>query len=99
VSRNGEGRDWSAADKLPIVLARMQPGVDVFDLWRREGLNSVLNHAWKKQLLRLASRIFEERQVKPRTHEQRREAELVRFNGVIAGLRGENLEPKKGLPG
>jgi len=55
MSSNGKRRKWSAADKLRIVLAGMQPGVEVSDLCRREGLNPVLYYAWKKQLLGSAS--------------------------------------------
>jgi transposase-like protein len=44
MSENGKGdlgkrRKWSAADKLRIVLAGMQPDVEVSDLCRREGIN------------------------------------------------------------
>jgi transposase-like protein len=42
MSSNGKRRKWSAADKLRIVLAGMQPGVEISDLCRREGLNPVL---------------------------------------------------------
>jgi transposase-like protein len=49
MSSNGKRRKWSAADKLRIVLGGMQPGVEVSDLCRREGLNPVLYYAWKKQ--------------------------------------------------
>ena len=48
---NGERRTWSAADKLPIVLAGMEPDVEVSNLRRREGLNPVQFYAWRKQLL------------------------------------------------
>jgi transposase len=48
MSQNGKRRKWSAAEKLRIVLAGMQPGVEVSDLCRREGLNPVLYYAWKK---------------------------------------------------
>ena len=35
---NGKRRKWQAADKLRIVLAGMQPNVEVSELCRREGL-------------------------------------------------------------
>ncbi len=47
---NGKRRTWSAAEKLRIVLAGMEPDVEVSDLCRREGLNPVQFYAWKKQL-------------------------------------------------
>ena len=41
MSGNGKRRSWNAADKLRIVLAGMEPDVEVSDLCRREGLNPV----------------------------------------------------------
>ena len=93
---NGKRRKWSAADKLRIVLAGMQPGVEVSDLCRREGLNPVQFYAWKKQLLGSAGRVFETPK-RPGHQEQRQEAELRRLRAVIAEITAENLELKKGL--
>ncbi len=56
---NGNG-GRGAAEKLRIVLAGMEPDVEVSDLCRREGLNPVQVYAWKKQLLGSAGRVFEE---------------------------------------
>lgn len=92
----GSRRKWSAAEKLRIVLAGMQPGVEVSDLCRREGLNPVLFYAWKKQLLGAAGRIFEDRRGRPDDERQRLEAENARFKGVIAEITAENLDLKKG---
>ena len=99
MSGNGKHRRWSGADKLRIVLGAMQPGVEVSDFCRREGVNPVLFYKWKKQLLGSASRIFEERGAKPSVQEQRREAEIQRLKNVIAEITAENLELKKGLSG
>ena len=99
MSSNGKRRKRSAADKLRIVLAGMQPGVEVSDLCRREGLNPVLYYAWKKQLLGSASRIFEDRKVRPDARQERLEAENARYKSVIAEITAENLELKKGLSG
>jgi transposase len=96
---NGKRRTWSAAEKLRIVLAGMEPDVEVSDLCRREGLNPVQFYAWKKQLLGAASRVFEDRRGRPDAHEQRREAELQRLKNVIAEITAENLELKKGRSG
>jgi len=96
MSDKGQRRKWSAADKLRIVLAGMQPGVEISDLCRREGLNPVLYYAWKKQLLGSASRIFEAPK-RPDLQEQRRAAEVQRLQSVIAEITAENLELKKGL--
>ena len=99
MSRNGKHRKWSGADKLRIVLGAMQPGVEVSDFCRREGVNPVLFYNWKKQLLGSASRVFEDKTAKPSRQEERREAELQRLKNVIAEITAENLELKKGLSG
>ena len=95
MSENGGRRKWSAAEKLRIVLAGMQGGVEVSDLCRREGLNPVQFYAWKKQLLGAAERVFEDRRGRPDTDQRRLEAEVARFKGVIAEITAENLELKK----
>src|SRR5436305_10261810 len=64
MSGNGK-RKWSAEEKLRIVLAGMQPGVEVSDLCRREGLNPNLYYLWKKQLLSSAGKIFEAKAGRP----------------------------------
>jgi transposase-like protein len=97
MSSNGKRRKWLAADKLRIVLAGIQPGVEVSDLCRREGLNPVLYYAWRKQLLASASRVFEDRKAKPDARQLRLQAENARSKSVIAEITAENLELKKGL--
>ena len=96
---NGKRRTWSAAEKLRIVLAGMEPDVEVSDLCRREGLNPVQFYAWKKQLLGSATRVFEDKRGRPDAREQRREAENQRLKNVIAEITAENLDLKKGLSG
>jgi len=95
MSDNGQRRKWSAGEKLRIVLAGMQPGVEVSDLCRREGLNPVQFYAWKKQLLGSAERIFEDKRGRPDARQQRLEQENARFKGVIAEITAENLELKR----
>jgi len=97
MSKNGQRRHWSAKEKLRIVLAGMQPDVDVADLCRREGLAMSRYYAWKKQLLGSAERVFEEKRGRPSPAEQRREEQLQRMKSVIAEITAENLELKKGL--
>ena len=69
MSTNGKRRTWSAAEKLRIVLAGMEPDVEVADLCRREGLNPVQFYAWKKQLLGSAARVFEDKRGRPDARE------------------------------
>jgi transposase len=99
MSTNGKRRQWGASDKLRIVLAGMEPSVEVCDLCRREGLNPVQFYAWKKQLLGSAARVFEDKRGQPNAQEQRREAELRRLKDVIAEITAENLDLKKGRSG
>jgi transposase len=99
MSTNGKRRSWTAADKLRIVLAGMEPNVEVSDLCRREGLNPVQYYAWKKQLLGAAARVFEDRRSRPNAQEQRRDAENQRLKNVIAEITAENLDLKKGRSG
>ncbi len=96
MSGNGK-RKWSAAEKLRIVLAGMQPGVEVSDLCRREGLNPTLYYLWKKQLLSSAGKVFEAKSGRPSAAEERRAAEVRRLKDVIAEITAENLGLKKGL--
>lgn len=95
MSDNGPRRKWGAAEELRIVLAGMQPGVEVSDLCRREGLNPVQFYAWKKQLLGSADRVFEDKRGRPDARQQRLEEEVARFKGVVAEITAENLELKR----
>jgi len=54
-------RKWTGSEKLRIVLTCMQPGVEVSEVCRREGINPTMYYTWKKKLLASASEIFEEK--------------------------------------
>jgi transposase len=99
MSENGKRRKWSAADKLRIVLAGMQPNVEVSELCRREGINPTQYYGWKKQLLSSATKVFDEPAGKPSAREERQAQELRRLKDVVAEITAENLELKKGLSG
>ena len=58
-------KKWAAAEKLRIVLAGMQPNVEVSELCRREGINPTQYYGWKKQLLASAGRVFDGHERKP----------------------------------
>jgi transposase-like protein len=81
------------------VLAGMQPGVEVSELCRREGLNPTLYYGWKKKLLSSAGKVFDDQGGRRSAQEERQQAELRRFKDVVAELTAENLELKKGLSG
>jgi transposase len=92
-------KKWAAAEKLRIVLAGMQPNVEVSELCRREGIHPTQYYGWKKQLLSSAGRVFDEHDRKPEAAQEKQEAELRRMKDVVAEITAENLELKKGLSG
>ena len=55
---NGKRKRWSAAEKLRIVLEGMEPGVEVSELCRREGVSPAMYYLWKRTLLGSAERIL-----------------------------------------
>jgi transposase-like protein len=99
MSQNGKRKKWPAAEKLRIVLAGMQPNVEVSELCRREDINPTQYYGWKKQLLSSATKVFDEAASKRNSLEEKRESELRRMKDVIAEITAENLELKKGLSG
>jgi transposase len=96
---NEDGRrQWTAADKLRIVVTGMQKEVEVADLCRQEGIKATQYYGWKKQLLSSASKVFEDGRKKKRAGEDaRKEARMQRLERVIAEITAENLELKKTL--
>ena len=96
---SGNRRRWSAEEKLRIVLAGMEGGIEVSELCRREGINPTQYYGWKKQLLNSASKVFVKGSEKPSAKERRLSTELTRAKDVIAEITAENLDLKKGLSG
>jgi transposase len=90
---------WLAAEKLRIVLAGMQPNVEVSELCRREGINPTQYYGWKKQLLSSATKVFDAADGKSQALEEKNQPELRRMKDVIAEITAENLELKKGFSG
>src|SRR4051812_13266579 len=89
---SGKRKRWSAAEKLRIVLAGMEPGVEISDLCRREGVNPTMYYQWQRQLLEAAERIFEKKEDKPSAREQRLCTELTRAKDV--DCRDHGREPR-----
>lgn len=98
-SRKKKRRSWSAKEKLRIVLAGMEPGVEVSEVCRREGLGPTQYYNWKSQLLGSADAVFGDRRTTKTEQraEDRREQELTKLRGVIAEITAENLDLKKTL--
>jgi transposase len=92
-------RTWKAGEKLRIVLTCMQPGVEVSEVCRREGINPTMYYTWKKKLLSSACQVFDEKPRKRDVERERTERELRRMKDVIAEITAENLELKKTLSG
>ena len=90
-------KKWPAAEKLRIVLAGMQPNVEISELCRREGINPTQYYGWKKQLLDSAEAVFDVRGQKPSRKEERLQRDTRRMQAVIAEITAENLELKKTL--
>ena len=92
-------RTWSASEKLRIVLAGMEPSVEVSDLCRREGVSPAQFYQWKKQLLGSAEAVFGDKRTSKAQQraEQQHEQEIRRKDAVIAEITAENLELKKTL--
>jgi transposase len=97
MSGNGQRKKWSPEEKLRIVLTGMQPGVEVADLCRREGLNPTMFYLWKKHLLGSAAEVFGSKAGRPSHEEERKAAEVRRLKDVIAEITAENLDLKTGL--
>jgi transposase-like protein len=92
-------RTWTASEKLRIVLTCMQPGVEVSEVCRREGINPTMYYNWKKKLLGSATEIFQEKPRKRDAERERKEREIARLKDVVAEITAENLELKKTLSG
>lgn len=99
MSEKKKRRNWTASEKLRIVLAGLDGTVEVSELCRREGINPTQYYGWKKQLLGSAAEVIDAASVKPSAKEQRLEADLRRAKDVIAEITAENLDLKKGLSG
>jgi transposase len=92
-------RKWTANEKLRIVLTCLQPGVEVSEVCRREGINPTMFYNWKKRLMASAVQVFEEKPKKRDVERERIERETSRLKDVIAEITAENLELKKTLSG
>jgi len=84
---------------MRIVLAGMEPGVEISELCRTEGINPTQFYGWKKQLTGSAEAVFgsSKGDRKKLLEEDPQEKELQRMRAVIAEITAENLELKKTL--
>lgn len=98
-SKNQKRKKWSASEKMRIVLAGLEPGVEVSELCRREGIQPTQYYNWKKQLISSADSVFgDKRRAKEESRkEAAQEQELRKKDAIIAEILAENLELKKTL--
>ncbi len=98
MSKKRTRRTWTAADKMRIVLAGMEPGVEISTLCRKEGVSPTQYYAWKSQLLESADAVFGGKANKAaEVREGKLEAELTRMKSVVVEITAENLELKNAL--
>jgi len=92
-------RVWTAKEKMRIVLAGLDPGVNLAELCRREGINPTQYYGWKNKLLSSSAAVFDDKVKRGSRREEQQRAEVQRLQRVIAEITTENLELKKGLSG
>lgn len=97
MSKTSKRRTWSSSEKLRIVLAGMEPGVEVSELCRREGVGPTQYYNWKSQLVKSADAVFGQPRASKSDQQEldRRTQDLTRMRAVIAEITAENLELKK----
>lgn len=97
MSQSKKRRQWSAADKMRIVLAGMEAGTEISELCRVEGINPTQYYSWKKQLVSGANAVFGKRRggKENASNTDPHEQEVTRLRAVIAEITAENLELKK----
>ena len=88
-----------ASEKLRIVLTCFQPGVEVSEVCRREGINPTNVLQLGEEADGSASQVFDEKPKNEDLERERMEQELSRMKDVIAEITAENLELKKTLSG
>ncbi len=58
MSEKRKRRKWTASEKMRIVLAGLEPGVEVSELCRREGIQPTQYCNWQRQLMSSADAVF-----------------------------------------
>lgn len=99
MSQSKKRRQWSASEKMRIVLAGMEAGTEISELCRVEGINPTQYYSWKKQLIGGAESVFGGRRggKEEAAGMDPHEKEVTRLRAVIAEITAENLELKKTL--
>ncbi len=92
-------KKWTASEKMRIVLSGLEPGVEVSELCRREGIQPTQYYNLKSQLVSSAESVFgDKRRSKAEDRQQQlQQEELRKKDAIIAEILAENLELKKTL--
>ena len=98
-SKKRKRKKRSASEKMRIVLAGLEPGVEVSELCRREGIHPTQYYNWKSQLVSSAESVFgDKRSITAELRKQElQEQEIRKKDAIIAEILAENLELKKTL--
>ena len=99
MSEKRKRKSWTASEKMRIVLAGLEPGVEVSELCRREGIQPTQYYNWKSQLVSSAESVFgDKRRSKAEDrHQHQQQEELRKKDAIIAEILSEDLELKKTL--
>jgi len=97
----GNGRrQFTAEEKVQIVLEGLRADAQVSEVCRRHGITTNQFYQWRDRLVKGAKAAFaEERRGRPKSDRkvERMEAQLARKDAVIAEITEEILKVKKGL--
>jgi len=97
----GNGRrQFTAEEKVQIVLEGLRGDSQVSEVCRRHGITTNQFYQWRDRLVKGAKEAFaQEHRGRPKTDRkvERMEAELARKDAVIAEITEEILKVKKGL--
>lgn len=91
----GKRREFSAKEKMAIVLEGLTKESSVSEVCRRHGISPVQYYAWRDQMVSSSEKIFNKKRGRKDRSEERHKAEIERLNGVIAEITAENLAFKK----
>lgn len=86
MSEQKKRKKWTVSEKMRIVLAGLEPGVENSVLCRREGIHPTQYYNWKAQLVGSAEAVFGDKcqtKAEARADQQRQDA-LRKKDAIIA---------------
>ena len=91
-------RNWTADQKLRIVLESLQSDRQVAEICRREGLSPNLIYKWRQQLMGSADAVFGDKRGQRKGDDPKivqLSADNQKMKDVIAEITSENIVLKK----